>query len=238
MSISAVKSDELVTEPRRGGLLRVWMLVAAVMIVGTAVPTMLHVHRYGVLNIGQLLLVMFVWFNVLVTFWEISLYLQRRLIHDQYVSFTVGQRDKPLDPVVAISTAPIRWRDAVRPRRWAVVWSTYALLDDAYASQKSFGFWVDTGNGFSTLIPSVVFIYGLTFDIMPAQWLGMIGIALFWQKFYGTAIYFWAYVHNRQYVGHTKAAVVFVVVLNAVWFIGPAWGLVVSAGMITGAGCA
>ena len=237
MSSDAIKrTNELAGSTRRGGFLRVWMVVVAFVVVGTAVSVVLHSQRYGVLSIGQLLLALFLWLNVLVTFLEISLYLQIKLIKKQYAEFVPAYRGREFDRLIEFVTAPIRWSDVPRPRRWAEGWATYALFDDAYANQKAFGFWVDTGNGFSTLIPSVVFICGMTYDLLPAQWLGIIGVALFWQKFYGTVIYFWAYVYNKQYAGHAKRDVVFVVLLNALWFLGPAWGLVVSISMIASGG--
>jgi hypothetical protein len=232
-SYATENTNELTRSTGRGGFLRVWMTVAAFVVVGTAVSVALHYQRHGTINTGQLLLALFLWINVLVTFLEISLHLQINLIKEQYTEFVPAYRGREVDRLKAFATAPIRWSDLVRPRRWAEGWATYALFDDAYANKKAFGFWIDTGNGFSTLIPSLVFLCGLTYDVMPAQWLGILGVALFWQKFYGTVIYFWAYVYNKQYVGHTKPGVLFVVLLNALWFLGPAWGLIVSISMIT-----
>jgi hypothetical protein len=229
-------TNELARGTRQAGLLRVWMVILAFVVVGTAVTVALHSQRYGALSIGQLLLALFLWLNLLVTFLEISLYLQIKSIKEQYAEFVPAYRGREFDRLMEFVTAPIRWSDVPRPRRWAEGWATYALFDDAYANQKAFGFWVDTGNGFSTLVPSVVFICGLTYDFLPAQWLGIVGVALFWQKFYGTVIYFWAYVYNSQYAGHARRDVVFVVGLNALWFLGPAWGLVVSISMITSGG--
>lgn len=237
MSSYATKdTNETTHNAGSGGFLRVWMVVLAFVVVGTAVPAALHSQRYGMLSVGQLLLALFLWINVLVTFLEISLYLQIKPIKEHYAEFVPAYRGREFDRLIEFVTAPIRWSDVPRPRRWAEGWATYALFDDAYANEKAFGFWVDTGNGFSTLIPSVLFIYGMTYDLLPAVWLGIIGVALFWQKFYGTVIYFWAYVHNKQYAGHAQRDVVFVVLLNALWFIGPAWGLVVSISMITSGG--
>lgn len=209
------------------------MVVVAFVVAGTAVPVVLHAQRYGGLDLGHLLLVLFLWVNVFVTFWEMCLILQIKRIKEQYAAFAPAYRGREMKRLVDFFFAPIRWSDMPRPRRWAEVWSSYSLFDDAYANEKSFGFWVDTGNGFTTLIPSVVFLYGLTFDFMPAQWVGIIGVALFWQKFYGTIVYFWAYLYNKQYERQAKGGVVFVALLNGLWFLGPAWGMVVSISLIT-----
>ncbi len=212
------------------------MVVVGFVVIGTAVPVVLHAQRYGRLDIGHLLLTLFLWVNVLVTLWEMCLILQIKRIKEQYAAFVPAYRGRELSRLLDFFTAPIRWSDVPRPRRWAEVWSSYSLFDDAYANERSFGFWVDTGNGYSTLIPSVVFLYGMTYDFMPAQWLGIIGVALFWQKFYGTIIYFWAYVHSKQYVGQPRGGVIFVALLNGLWFLGPAWGMVISISMITSGG--
>jgi hypothetical protein len=219
-----------------GGFLRVWMVVVAFVVVGTALSVTLHFQRYGLVNVGQLLLALFLWINLFVTFLEISLYLQIELIKEHYAEFVPAYRGREFDRLKEFATAPIRLSEAPRPRRWAEGWATYALFDDGYSNEKPFGFWVDTGNGFSTLIPSVLFMFGMTYDLLPARWLGIVGVALFWQKFYGTIIYFWAYVRTKQYADHAKRDVVFVVLLNALWFLGPAWGLVVSISMIASGG--
>ena len=44
--------------------------------------------------------------------------------------------------------------EALSLKTWASIWSTYAMIDPSYADTRSFGFWIDTGNGISTLIPT------------------------------------------------------------------------------------
>ena len=39
------------------------------------------------------------------------------------------------------------------PPFWTAVWSTYSLYDDSYANPGAPGFWIDTGNGWSTVLP-------------------------------------------------------------------------------------
>jgi len=41
-----------------------------------------------------------------------------------------------------------------------ILWSTYSLLDPSYVSTTSFGFWIDTGNGITTLVPTLLLSYG------------------------------------------------------------------------------
>ena len=35
-----------------------------------------------------------------------------------------------------------------------------SLLDPSYVSSTSFGFWIDTGNGITTLVPTLLLSYG------------------------------------------------------------------------------
>lgn len=64
---------------------------------------------------------------------------------------------------------------------WSTMWSTYCVLDPSYADRKSFGFCVDVGNGFSTFIPTIIFALGMTWPILSARVLGMLGLVLHYQ---------------------------------------------------------
>jgi uncharacterized protein YqgC (DUF456 family) len=49
---------------------------------------------------------------------------------------------------------------------------------------------------------------------------------LFYQKFYGTTLYFFTYLFNRRYEGHSRAAVwTFVGGIDGIWLVLPALGL-------------
>jgi hypothetical protein len=61
------------------------------------------------------------------------------------------------------------------------VWSTYSLYDPSYCNRESFGFFIDVGNGWTTLVPSLVFVWGLTYDILEPRALGIMGCLMFYQ---------------------------------------------------------
>jgi hypothetical protein len=44
---------------------------------------------------------------------------------------------------------------------------------------------VDIGNGHVTLIPTILFALCMTWDLMPARIMGIIGIIMHWQELYG-----------------------------------------------------
>ena len=106
---------------------------------------------------------------------------------------------------------------------------SYALFDPGYARKGSIGWNLDVGNGFSTFLPALLFAVGMTFEVVSARVLGVVGVALFWQMFYGTVVYFFQFFHNGRHVGHTKKDLyIFVGTTNGMWFVFPLWGLYLS----------
>ena len=61
------------------------------------------------------------------------------------------------------------------------MWSTYSLYDPSYSNRESFGFFIDVGNGWSTLLPSAVFLWGLTYQLLEPRLLGLMGCLMFYQ---------------------------------------------------------
>ena len=73
----------------------------------------------------------------------------------------------------------------------------------------------------------------MTFEWLSARMLGALGIAVFWQMFYGTVVYFFQFFNNRNHVGHSPAMIAsFVGASNGLWFVFPIWGLWISTVLI------
>ena len=73
----------------------------------------------------------------------------------------------------------------------------------------------------------------MTLEWMPARVLGIIGIIMFWQMFYGTSVYFFQFFNNGRHKGHSLSnLLLFVGISNLMWFIFPIWGLWASAQLI------
>jgi hypothetical protein len=124
-------------------------------------------------------------------------------------------------------------REVFSTALWAEIWSSYSIFDESYADKKSFGFFVDVGNGFSTLIPSLLVLYGMTFDLLPARALGIVMLLIMYQMWYGTVVYFASFVRNERYVGHTRANLaIFVGLSNGIWLLFPLWGIAVAIALI------
>jgi hypothetical protein len=143
-------------------------------------------------------------------------------------------------------TMPIKFADALTLKTWSKIWSTYALYDPSYANRESFGFFVDVGNGWTTLVPSLYFLFAITFHsfgnvptgsvvdnlspfMLPANFLGMMGLIKFYQEFYGTCIYFLSFFFNGRHKNKSVFEVVlFVGFSNGLWFFFPLLGMYIS----------
>ena len=128
----------------------------------------------------------------------------------------------------------MQWYEVFSLRFWSKIWSTYSLYDPSYSNPESFGFFVDVGNGWTTLIPTLVFLYSMTYhNLIGARWLGLIGLIKFYQEFYGTCIYFLSFFLNQRHVNKSVFEVVmFVGFSNGLWFFFPLIGMYASYHLI------
>lgn len=209
------------------------IFIPVVVLVGTGLPIGLHFVTHGAINIHQIGLAFFLWVNALIAFWELCLFFRHGLVEGQYQRFKAEYRGQESRRVLEFALARRSLGDLFSLSLWAEVWSTYALFDESYADKRSFGFVIDIGNGFVTLLPSVVLLYGMTYDFVSARTLGILGLLLHYQVFYGTVLYFASYVLNGRYRGHARWQVLlFVILPNAFWLVFPIWGFIVSLVLI------
>jgi hypothetical protein len=214
---------------------RVWQIVVLVVAAGAAVPIALHHQRYG-WNPHEVALASFLWLNVIIAGWELCLLARIGELERDHAARVARWRGRELDAVRAFFAARVPLGRALSPSTWKELWGTYALFDESYADRRSFGFAVDVGNGVTTLVPALLFLYGMTFDLVPARALGVVGLLVCYQMWYGTLVYFFTYVFNRRYRGHRRADVaLFVGLSNGLWFTFPVWGMAVAISMIDSA---
>jgi len=209
-------------------------IAVIVFLVGASVAHIyLHHAVHGVVNVHQATLACFLVLNVLINFWELGLYFCGDRIHDEYEATKVSYKGREGVRCVEVFTKRIPFFQLLSFRSWTLVWSSYALYDPGYAQRHSFGYNIDVGNGFSTIIPATLFAFGMTYDIVSPQILGIIGVAMFWQMFYGTVVYFFQFFHSGRHRGHSKGTIwLFVGGSNGMWFIFPLWGIAISVWMI------
>jgi hypothetical protein len=206
--------------------MRIYQVVVLAVVLGTLLPVWLHHEVHGVWNVHQMGLAFFLWLNTIIAFWEICLWLRIDRIEADYARFVTQYAGRPLDRVIDFFGKKITVGQIVSPTTWSEIWSSYALFDPSYADRKSFGFWIDVGNGFSTSLVSLLYLYGATYEVLPARVLGILGLLACYQMFYGTVIYFSSFVANERHRGHTPGNLaIFVGLSNGIWIVFPGWAM-------------
>ena len=213
--------------------MQVYQFLVAYVGLGTLLPVFVHFKLHGVISVSQIALAFFLVLNILISFWEIGLGLHIRHIQKEYKRLQDKFKKDNFASVVEFFFLPVSVSNMVSLKFWSRVWSTYSLYDPSYANCESYGFFIDVGNGWSTLLPSALFLVGMSVDLMAPRWLGILGILKFYQEFYGTIMYFTSYVFNARYRGKTALEVsLFVGLSNGLWFFFPLLGMYISGVLI------
>jgi hypothetical protein len=197
-------------------------------VLSTGASIYLHEKEHGVVNWLQCCLAFFLPLNSLICVWEISLFINIDHIKAEYTKLKRNFKGKELEACANFFTAPLSLSNLFSLKYWSNVWSTYALYDPSYSNKESFGFFVDVSNGFSFLLPSLLYLYAMTYDIstyMSARALGLMGLVKFYVEFHGTCVYFLSFFFNRRYKGFSNFEVgLFVGFSNGLWFVFPLLG--------------
>jgi hypothetical protein len=216
-----------------GSLLKVYHVLIIYVLGSTSGCAYLHFSEHGKHSIPQLALAFFLCLNALICLWEIALGWHIDHIKKESVRLEKAFKGDRLKACMSFFNADISLSEIFSLQFWSIVWSTYALYDPSYANKESFGFFIDVGNGWTTIIPSIFFCLGLTYEWVPARILGMIGLVKFYQEFYGTIIYFLSFFLNKRYKGVSVFEVLlFIGFSNGIWFFFPLYGMWTSVQMI------
>jgi len=223
---------ESTTEPR-GIAIPTAAIIGIVIVTGTVFHIWLHQRVHGAYNPTQIGLAFFLVINVLINWWEIALMVCQDQIRAEYETIKEPYRGREMQRIGEIFARPIPLLQVLSFRQWTAIWSSYSLFDPGYSDRRSFGYNIDVGNGFTTIIPAALFAFGMTFELMPPRWLGILGLIMFWQMFYGTAVYFFQFFNNGRHKGHSvKDLLLFVGITNLMWFVFPIWGLCASIQLV------
>ena len=211
---------------------RVFGVIVTYVVLGTALFTAWHASQYG-FNAAQAAMAFFLVVNSMIAIWELCLYFQIDFIRQQFAKLKLTYRGRELQRVGELFNTSLTWAAVVSPHTWAQIWATYSLFDESYSDTKSYGFWIDSGNGFTTLPASLLCLAGMTSGRVPSSSpsvatmaFGLLYFVANYQMFYGTVLYFASYITNRRYEGHSLMnVVVFVGVSNLIWMIFPLFGM-------------
>jgi len=177
---------------------------------------------------GNFLVVSLIFFNnlnIFIAICEICLGFYISYIKEDYqdkLKKYGNGRDKLFQGLGSWVNMPITIRQVFHGKTWAQMWSTYALLDPSYQNNESFGFFIDVGNGWTTIPPCLLLNYAMIKpnELSPLL-VGCVTIASFWQMLYGTIIYFLSYLFNKRYKGRGWIANSIVFFANVVWMLFP-----------------
>jgi len=124
-------------------------------------------------------------------------------------------------------TTPLTPREVFHSHTWSTMWSTYALYDPSYQNNESFGFFIDFGNGISTIPPSIFMNVAICYpNNVSSLWVGCIGLCYYWQVMYGAIVYVFTFLFNKRYVGKRLLGVgLFVGLSNGIWIVFPSLGM-------------
>ena len=231
------KAPQLVCEMKKGaswGGLRAAEVVGLFVVVGTLLPWIWHHAVHGCWNGVQIALTFFSVINILVSFWEIALWRYVDEIGRQFAELKLQYKEDRTRAALDLFVRRVTLSEVFSLRFWTRIWSIYSLYDPSYSDQRSYGFFIDIGNGHTMLLPSALWIVNMTaLAPLPPRWLGIVGIICFYQMFYGTVLYFTSFLTNRRYEGKSALEMfLFVVLSNGIWISFPLLGIWASSRLV------
>lgn len=188
---------------------------------------------HGHLNAFHVLFSLFLSTNLLICCWEICLFFRRDYIETRAEYWRERRNQTGRTPAVEFLTARVPLNRILSPTVWADVWATYSMFDSAYADRNTYGFNIDIGNGFVTLLPTLILYIAYTGGIIPAMAVGILGTMLFWQWTYASSLYLVSFfVGRKRNLITARELYVYILSLNAVWILIPIVGLYLSIRLI------
>ena len=211
----------------------IYVVVALPIVVLALAALVLRYNTVGEISILATILILFLAINFLNCYWEICLFFRRDLIQERSEYWKSWQQETGRSPVVGFLMSKISLTRALSVTTWADVWGAYACYDKAFAERNTFAFNVDVGNGFVTLIPTLVLLLAYALEFPSATWIGILGLVLYWQMTYMTSVYYLSFFVSggQKFLGR-RDLYVFIGLLNASWVIIPLLGLYVSLRMV------
>lgn len=104
------------------------IVYTAVFVAGTSLPLVyVHAQLHG-FSLLQATLAVFCSINVMVCWWELGLFFNRMQIRSQYAAFKKRLKINEL-PSPIFLFADVSLSQALSLKYWALVWSTYSLID-------------------------------------------------------------------------------------------------------------
>lgn len=205
--------------------------LVVVCLAGIGLGTRYYLHQN--LGLVHTILILFFSINILICYWEACLYLQRSRVEKRTVYWRNRKVETGRLPHFEFFAKKVPWTKILSPTLWADVWATYAQYDPSFADRRTYGFNVDTANGFLSFLPSLLLFAAFTVYFLPPRVAGIIGAIMFWQWTYMTSVYWISFfVANRQAEISRRELYLYVLGTNSPWVLCPLLGLFVSIRLI------
>ena len=218
---------------RTGPAVPVGFVAVVVIALLTAVGIAVSYRTSGTFDLVYGLMSLFLSINLLISYWEICLFLRRDYIEQRTEYWRERRTATGRSPATEFLTTSVPLKSLYSTTLWADIWSTYALYDGSYADRRTYGFNADVANGFFTLIPGAVLHATYTVPFLPAVLTGILGIALFWQWTYMTSLYWVSFfVAKRQALITRSELYTYIWAPSSPWLLFALLGLYVSVRLI------
>lgn len=206
---------------------------SSILNVGSAIALWLILTTYSALSRLKLItpltlsIIFFNNLNIFIAMCEICLGFNIAYIQKDYQKLKLKYKGNEWGACVAYITMPLTLRQLFDIKVWSRMWSTYALYDPSYQNHESFGFFIDFGNGLTTIPPMILVNVAIVWPhLVSPLWVGCIGLAMYWQVLYGAIVYVFTFVFNRRHEGKSLLEVcLFVGLSNSLWIVFPPLGM-------------
>ncbi|CAM9445434.1 unnamed protein product [Choristocarpus tenellus] len=182
-----------------------------------------HLKLYGGINFSVQGLLLFLCINLLICLWELCLCYRYDLIRSTYLK---RKKDGNTESLPIVIFRGMGLKDVFSPNFWANIWIDYSRFDEGYSDKKTFGYCIDVGNGFSTLLPNIFLMLSIIKPPTGPKVTGIVGLLTLYQMFYGTVVYLYSFVNNQRHKMLSQGELVgYVVFPNFLWIIFPLIGI-------------
>lgn len=206
-------------------------LLAITILALLGIGTRYFIH--GDLNVIHFLLSLFFSVNLLICYWEICLYFRLDYIETRTGFWRERRRESGCSPITEFLVTKVPLTRVLSSTLWADVWATYSQYDSSYSDRRTFGYNADIANGFVTLVPTLILYAAYTADLLPALFVGILGVMLFWQWTYVTSVYWVSFfVAKRQTLISRRELYTYIIAMNSIWVLCALLGLYVSIHLI------
>ncbi len=166
-------------------------VLCSIWLAGVVTSILIGSSQFGGTPSGlYIALIIFLWFNIIFCVLEITcVWMHRAYLKRHWERIDGGLKGRGLELMWAALKSPINHRNFFSRNEWSKGFIGWGVLDRPYATQTSFGYVGEVGNGIISVFPTCVVLVCMMVPIMPAPVLGIISVAFCYQLIWATGIY-------------------------------------------------